>query len=823
MDRSIRVVGRVLLFGAMVLIGCGGKSETIEGGGASESGGSSATGGGGGATGGTGGSRTGGTGGVSASGGDAGTVSGTGGAGTGGVTQNIYISQIRNTVVDKIDLLFMIDNSLAMGDKQRLLADALPPFLARLVQPRCVDAERIPTGVSAPCPAGSAPEFKVVDDIHVGVITSSLGDHGSADVCSEATVVAGSDTTYNDKAQLVPTVYSFIPQRAGLASWNGQGFLVWDPRAPDGDVVPHMPPGYGSPLVGGPGDTDAFIDAFVDHVTAAGEHGCGYEAQLESWYRFLIDPEPVDFMANDGQVSVRGAVNQTVLAQRAAFLRPDSLLAIVMLTDENDCSILDENQTQGWLVPFKGGPTRGQWRMPRAHAICATRPNDPTCVPCGSEDPDPGCAAGPYTPADDAPNVRCYRQKQRFGIDFLYPIQRYVAGLTEAAIDPRFTGNLTENPLFAPGAGGELPRDPSLVLLAGVVGVPWQDIATEDSLSAPRDLEYMTADDLAANERWDVIVGDPDNAVNPTDPFMIEAIDPRPTGATNPVYPGAAVTDSSATNPINGHEQAVIPTERADLQFACVFPLVTPVPCDVDNESSCECNADEYAKNSPLCDYPDANLDGTQVRAKAYPSIRELAVLKGIGPNAIVASVCPKNTGADGTPTIDPSYGYNPALGALIDRMAGALREACLPRPLTADTDPASPDFGTVPCSIVEVEPAGGAACACDPESGRLDVASADLSGAVREHLVSLGYCREGELPLCDYCFCEIRQFEGPDLDACRTEADLSGPPGYCYLDEAAGADPALLADCPTDQKRRLRFVGDDVPHKDALAFVACY
>jgi len=819
-DRSIGVLERVLLFGAIALAGCGGKSQTIEGGGARESGGSSgsggssATGGVSGKGGGTGGSRTGGTGGVSASGGDAGAASGTGGGGTGGVTQNVYIGEIRNTVVDKVDLLFMIDNSLAMGDKQWLLADALPAFLSRLVQPRCVDAEGIPTGDSSPCPAGSAPEFKAVEDIHVGVITSSLGDHGSADVCAEGSTM-NVNATYNDKGQLVPTVYPNLPTRTGLQSYNGQGFLVWDPRLPAGGVVPHNPPGFDNAA--------AFIDAFTDHVTAAGESGCGYEAQLESWYRFLIDPEPVDAMANNGQVSVRGPVNQTVLAQRAAFLRPDSLLAIVMLTDENDCSIVDEDQTQGWLVPYKGGPNANNWRMPRAHAVCATGPNDPGCTPCGAGDADPGCMGGaPYTPAEDAPNVRCYRQKQRFGIDLLYPTQRYVEALTQATIDPRFTGSRVENPLFAPGAGGERPRDPSLVLLAGIVGVPWQDIATEESLSSARDLRYMGGDELAESGRWDVILGDPDSAVNPTDPFMVESIDPRPTGATNPFYPGAAITDSSAQNPINGHEQAVIAAERADLQFACVFPLIAPVLCGATNEGGCECNADEYAKDSPLCEYPDSSRDGTQVRAKAYPSLRELSVLKGVGSNGIVGSVCPKNTTADGSPSTDPSYGYNPALGALVDRMADAFREQCLPRPLTTDTDPASPDFGRVPCSIVEVLPENGAACLCDPESGRLDVADADLRGAIRDHLENLGYCRGGELPLCEYCFCEIRQFEGPDLDACHTEADLAGPPGYCYLDEAAGADPALVAACPTEQKRRLRFVGEDVPHEDGLAFIAC-
>jgi hypothetical protein len=29
-------------------------------------------------------------------------------------------------------------------------------------------------------------------------------------------------------------------------------------------------------------------------VVGAGQIGCGYEAQLESWYRFLVDPTPAE-------------------------------------------------------------------------------------------------------------------------------------------------------------------------------------------------------------------------------------------------------------------------------------------------------------------------------------------------------------------------------------------------------------------------------------------------------------------------------------------------------------------------------------------------
>jgi hypothetical protein len=51
---------------------------------------------------------------------------------------------------------------------------------------------------------------------------------------------------------------------------------------------------------------------------------------LEAWFRLLVDPEPIRSMGNDLMRSVRGPLNQVVLAQREAFLRPDSAAAIVM-------------------------------------------------------------------------------------------------------------------------------------------------------------------------------------------------------------------------------------------------------------------------------------------------------------------------------------------------------------------------------------------------------------------------------------------------------------------------------------------------------------
>ena len=77
-------------------------------------------------------------------------------------TTNISIDEVKSTAVDKIDLLFMVDNSQSMADKQKILADAVPELVRRLVTPVCVDSQTqalIP-GTAAPnCPTPPAPRY----------------------------------------------------------------------------------------------------------------------------------------------------------------------------------------------------------------------------------------------------------------------------------------------------------------------------------------------------------------------------------------------------------------------------------------------------------------------------------------------------------------------------------------------------------------------------------------------------------------------------------------------------------------------------------------
>ena len=754
-------------------------------------------------------------------------------------TSNQFVDQIVQTAVSKIDLLFMVDNSASMADKQEILKAAVPVLVGRLVSPICVDAATgAPTGGNADtngkCATGQ-PEFPPITDIHVGIVTSSLGSHGGT-VCAAPPPSGSQDNPLNDNAHLVGAI-----RPAGTNSddptatfdvantWNDSGFLAWDPGAKD------VPPGVADPAL--------FGTQFADMIHATGQVGCGYEAQLEGWYRFLIDPEPPANVSKIDNQTVRGSAlvvnpdgtttcngcDLELLAQRKAFLRPDSLVAIIMLSDENDCSIRDDGV--GWFVATSGTP------MPRATAACASNPNDPCCRSCAQNEsaPPTGCvslsadavcgmapAGQPYATWDtlhDSLNMRCFNQHQRFGFDLLYPTARYVTGLTSPTLTLQSDGKtVVTNPLYDTAGRTASPRDPSLVFLAGIVGVPWQDIADDASLTGVG-LNYLTAQQLVAENRWPLLLGDPQASppVPPSDPFMIESLTPR--SGTNPITNDAIVPATSlnpTASPINGHEQN--PTDQGDLEFACTFPLATPRTC-APGSSACDCSPTSggdlslvTAYNSPLCQPPTGGAPtSTQSYAKAYPGARELQVLKDFGDNGVVASICPKLT-SSADPASDPNYGYNPAVGAIIDRLKEALQGKCLPRALAPD-----PVTQQVPCDVIEAQKSG---CDCTlPGRGPADPT---VIPAVLAQLQASGNCGgAGQVACSTFCECAILQESGDGLIACQ--ADQAAPPGYCYIDDPNS--PAVV-NCPVNQKRLLRFVDSDATHQTpaagAIAFIAC-
>ena len=754
-------------------------------------------------------------------------------------TTNLFANQIEVTAIEAIDLLFVVDNSVSMADKQKLLRDAVPLMVRRLIQPDCVDQNegRHPDDGQSCSSYGAEffPEFRPVNDIHLGVITSSLGGFGSTS-CNQP----ADDPDDLDKSRLIPLVRDVV-ESTGEAVPNptGHGFLAWN-GVPDG------------------GDAESALATLENdlalHVAAAGENGCGFEAPLEAWYRFLVDPAPPLDVVVEDKASVSTGVDTAILEQRAEFLRPGSLVAIVVLTDENDCSVMEG----GNVYPFAGsGYVLPSIKSPFtvASAACADNPNDPCCYSCALTAPE-GCTdtcerpdSPKLAPEDDRANARCFDGKRRFGVDLLYPTSRYVDGLTKSVIVNSHTGESVQNPLLA-------ERSPDRVFFAGIVGVPWQDVATDDSLEDPTSLRYRSAaeldlvDETIGGNRWELLLGRPSKDGEPPhpplDPFLIESIEPR--SGTHPITGDSIIgLGGSGWSSINGHEyDNSVPTLEAgggaandDLQYSCIFPLEAgAIKENCSGGDNCDCS-DEPRKGRPLCkSSPDASTaaDTTQRYGKAYPPSRILRVLRDFGDNSIVASICPKIEDQE-----SPSFGYNPAVNAIVDRLATKLNGQCLPRTLTVTKS-------GVPCVVVE---ATKGSASCDATQRRAELTDS-ARASVERRMADGGTCKQkesddGPLPLCsEFTVCEILEADDAGKAACfGSTAPESQAPGYCYIDPAKGpnagglptsagscveGDPASwdgcinpnVAACGATERRMLRFVGERTPQPNSTTYVAC-
>jgi hypothetical protein len=744
-------------------------------------------------------------------------------------TTSTIVERLTQSAVDKIDLLLVIDNSRSMADKQEILNLAIPDLVNQLVNPYCVDDSGMrlpdaqqPADPLAECPPASQREFDPILDIHIGVITTSLGGHG-ADSCN-----GNGSATENDHGYLI-TRSSADGSTPPVETWNNKGFLVWDPDTMDPSHSPQ-------------GQTDiAALNADVQAlVGGAGEVGCGYEAQLESWYRFLIDPDPYQDIALENNSAILQGTDNDLLQMRTAFLRPDSLLAIIMLSDENDCSIRDGGQFYFAGQIYQPG-TNNPYHLPPARAACASNPNDPCCRSCG-QGPGDGCDAsadmcGGALPAlEDNINLRCWDMKRRFGIEFLWPIDRYVSGLTSPQVSDR-NGNVVSNPLYRDldlTDTNNAVRDPGLVFVAGIVGVPWQDIARKNAAGQPDLLTGLNAEgeevggfqsgaELALNATFDLILGDPscyhtDANCLPDDPLMVEDVSPR-TGT----HPITGETPAPASDPlgnqINGHEYGI--PNKDDLQYACIFDLATPRDCTM---ASTNCDCTDANNDNPLC--YNAGFGTTQYRAKAYPGVRELQLLKAVGTQGIVGSICPAQQSDD---TLF-NFGYRPAVGAIVERLKQALGGQCLSRSLTPDA------LGQVSCIILEARIAPDCQAVCSAAGRRpIDQNDPAVTAAKDDPITQNADGTERY-----DCYCEIPQLDNGDpnsnaddnLFACQT--DVSETPvnggggavdGWCYID-ATTAPPVgnveLVENCPENEERIIRFVGAGAATAGATLFITC-
>jgi hypothetical protein len=371
--------------------------------------------------------------------------------------------------------------------------------------------------------------------------------------------------------------------------------------------------------------------------------------------------------------------------------------------------------------------------------------------------------------------------EQKYGVWPQFPIQRYVLGLTSTKIPDRlgeYPSGATSyqglnpsnfdctNPLFAAslpdGSATDqktlcnLPvgsRAPSLIYYAHIGGVPHELLqSTPGDGTCPANTPAAQCPPKASllDSDWVKILGkgktaNPINEYDFTgiDPHMIESYAPR---AGIPAA-GAAAGPSQA-NPAQGLDPYGVTdwvtntgqnhVLAVDREYACTFELVdssgNPAPRDCTDTTdptvsfACDCPSQATLTANeipPLCDsvQGDTGYQTSQLRAKTYPTVRELELAYLMQGQGIVSSLCPIDvTPAQGlTAASDPLYGYNPAVTAIVDRLKVSLSNQCLPDQLTADS------LGNVPCLIlVELGASvGPGACAnpgtaCDPSQGLL-------------------------------------------------------------------------------------------------------
>jgi hypothetical protein len=179
-----------------------------------------------------------------------------------------------------VDILAVVDNSSTMADEQEALIMAVPTLVEALMDP-AVD------------PATGEPVRDPFLSLHMGVVSTNLGGGGY--------IVEGCDGNGDDGVLL------HAPRGAGCDEVFPKFLSL---QAEEG-----IPPASG--------EMSSLLQDFAC-IASLGTSGCGFEQPLESAYRALV------VNARPGEVNT-------------GFLREDSLLVILFITDEDDCSVEDNS------------------------------------------------------------------------------------------------------------------------------------------------------------------------------------------------------------------------------------------------------------------------------------------------------------------------------------------------------------------------------------------------------------------------------------------------------------------------------------------------
>lgn len=225
-------------------------------------------------------------------------------------TQVTVAQQIQVDSVNKVDLLFMVDNSNSMKEEQESLAAELP----RMVQILSSGDFELDGDLNGPN------DFKPVESLNVGVITSDMGTGGYV-------VPTCTEPNYGDDGLLRTTGATYLDPNC-MTTYPS--FMTFE---------------------AGSGVDPADFAADVACVARAGLGGCGFEQQLEAILKALTPDRPTSWTADNfhriGQPNGPAGLERPFFGNatphgdgaNAGFVRENSVLAIIPVTDEEDCSV----------------------------------------------------------------------------------------------------------------------------------------------------------------------------------------------------------------------------------------------------------------------------------------------------------------------------------------------------------------------------------------------------------------------------------------------------------------------------------------------------
>jgi hypothetical protein len=233
--------------------------------------------------------------------------------------------------VSDVDLLFMIDNSGSMASEQLKIAKELP----RLVQV-LVSGDRCAGGNEDNCELTDQTEpkrrFTAVKRLHLGVVSSNMG--GMDNPAGTQAAIKSCQGLGDDGVLLHSTEVAETGVIAGRQEFQDyeQGEVVLEPQP---DCALGEQPDYQEFDVANMDDPQEVADKFRC-VASLGVRGCPFEQQLEAVWKALAPSEGdgpnYEFLGGNGH------------GEDTDFLRADAILAIIQVTDEEDCSITTDGK-----------------------------------------------------------------------------------------------------------------------------------------------------------------------------------------------------------------------------------------------------------------------------------------------------------------------------------------------------------------------------------------------------------------------------------------------------------------------------------------------